>query len=83
MLAFRIVLNSTSNKKMDQTVAKIITTARKSLAVVAGPVPFKNRRLLDIYPKSFSRTVDDLHRITIPEKVHVEISTFKWRLKWR
>jgi len=70
----RIRLKAYDHEVIDQSARKIVDTATRTGAKVAGPVPLPTERsvycvILDPTPK----TVDSLMRLELPAGVHIEI----------
>ena len=80
----RIRLKAYDHKALDQSAAKIVDTAKKTGAMVSGPIPHVNKdsreqfemrthkRLIDILQPT-NKTVDSLMRLDLPAGVDIEI----------
>lgn len=72
MKKLRIIINSTNHNNLQKFADSIIKAAKETGVVKAGPVCFKNKKLIDIYHPT-SRTFDRLMVLKTPKGLSVLI----------
>ncbi len=82
----RIRLKAYDHRILDQSAAEIVSTAKRTGAQVAGPIPLpttknkycvlrSHKRLIDILEPT-SKTIEDLTKLDLPAGVDIEIKAF-------
>ncbi len=69
----RIRLKAYEHRTLDTAAAKIVETATRTGAEVAGPVPLPTERSLYTIINATQKTVDALMKLDLPSGVNVEI----------
>lgn len=71
-MLIRIILKSKSNKDLGLATAKLVDISRFTGCIIAGPVSFKNKKLID-FLNANNRTVDFLMKVKLPKSITVEV----------
>jgi len=71
-MQIRIILKSKSNKDLGLATAKLVDISKSTNCVIAGPVSFKNKKLID-FLNANNRTVDFLMKVKLPKSITVEV----------
>lgn len=73
-----IIITGNSNQRLDVEAAAIVTIAKQTGAVKAGPIPFKGKRVIHIYGCN-GRTLDRLMLIKPDKKLHYDVQDLSVR----
>ena len=74
MQYIQFILESNSNKRLDAFSEELISHIKKGGSVKAGPIPFKNKRMIYCYHLT-SSTLDRIMSMKEDKKVSVTINS--------